>query len=709
MNISNFDQKIKQIINENSGKGEIRVDCFCEGNQKDTLSVNTETGVYNCFRCGAKGNALKSGYSDNSEKSAQKKAKYMLDNSYNVNGFAYLEKKQIKACEGVKGYTDKGGNKMILIPVLNKEGILKGIQKIYENGDKRFVKGTEKNGGFFRINGNENGKVCLSEGYATGYSIYEATGNTVYVTFDAGNISHVLDSIHKDYSEIVICADNDHKAEDNPGKNKAIKAALKYDNVKIVYPVGIQGSDFNDMMIEKGLDAVKESLSQAKRPDKSELPKKTENQNYDLINNAVKELNQKHAVIMIGGKCLIMNEIIDPVFDRPDITFSNVSDFKNFYSNQFIENEESEKKLSLASLWLKSKNRRQYKALTFDPSKEPGDTKEGFYNLWRGLDIKPKKGKWEYFENHLHEVIADGDEKIFHWVKSWVARIVQCPGGERPGTAIVLRGKQGTGKDAFAQWIGRLFGVHFLHIANQKQLTGKFNNHLKNALLVFCDEGFWAGDKAAAGVLKSMITDPFVMIEPKGKDAFSVKNHINLIMASNEKWVVPAGLEERRFAVLDVSDIFRNNHDYFDKLHKEMNNGGLQAMLYDLLEYDISGVNLREIPKTPALLEQKINSMSVIQKYWYSKITEGDEAFFEKWHSTQDLYNDFILFCEKIGHKSYRPIDADFFKQLKQVCDIQQSRVKNAMGIRERGYHVPCLHDCREFFKKCLEMEIDFS
>ena len=57
---------------------------------------------------------------------------------------------------------------------------------------------------------------------------------------------------------------------------------------------------------------------------------------YDKRTAAVEELNQIHAVIMIGGTCRILNEFTDPTWNRPEINFSTVNDFYNRYSNRKI-------------------------------------------------------------------------------------------------------------------------------------------------------------------------------------------------------------------------------------------------------------------------------------------------------------------------------------------------------------------------------------
>ena len=84
-------------------------------------------------------------------------------------------------------------------------------------------------------------------------------------------------------------------------------------------------------------------------------------------------------------------------------------------------------------------------------------------------------------------------------------------------------------------------------------------------------------------MLKALITEPFLTIEAKYQNAIQMPNFVHLMMASNEEWVVPAGLEARRFFVLEVSPDRANDHAYFAALWSEMANGGYEAMLHDLV------------------------------------------------------------------------------------------------------------------------------
>ena len=84
---------------------------------------------------------------------------------------------------------------------------------------------------------------------------------------------------------------------------------------------------------------------------------------------------------------------------------------------------------------------------------------------------------------------------------------------------------------------------------------------------------------------------------------------LQILLASNEKWVVPAGQDERRYFILDVSRSRVSDKAYFNKLWGQLENGGYEAMLYDLLARDISKFEHRYAPVTSGLMEQKKLSM----------------------------------------------------------------------------------------------------
>lgn len=427
------------------------------------------------------------------------------------------------------------------------------------------------------------------------------------------------------------------------------------------------------------------------------------------VQQHIENLNRQHAVIMLGGRCLILNQIHDPTFNRPDITFSSVQDFKNFYANKRVSiqsDDKSKKLVSLAKLWLESSKRKQYQGLCFNPGQHPPN---GFYNLWRGFAVQPKAGDCSLWKELLWEVGCCGSEVLYDWVMDWYADLLQNSGGERSGTSLVFIGPRGTGKGTLQAPFRQILGPHFLHITNQNQLTGRFNNHLKDALMVFADEAFWAGDKAAEGVLKGMITEPYVMVEPKGKDAFAVKNHLRLVIASNESWVIPAGLEERRFLVLDISDKYQQDTDHFGTIHNQLNNGGTEALLHELLNRKITS-NLRKAPKTEGLLNQIEHSMDSVTRFWYGRLEEGslrpNHADWEHEIVTQSLYADYIEFCRTLNVR--HPVANNIFtKKLKRLCLIHNGR--ETTGQRKPTLQFGTLRQCRQDFERIVGMNVSWN
>jgi hypothetical protein len=141
--------------------------------------------------------------------------------------------------------------------------------------------------------------------------------------------------------------------------------------------------------------------------------------------------------------------------------------------------------------------------------------------------------------------------------------------------------------------------------------------------LLFADESYWPGDKSAEGNLKRLITEPTLAIEAKNRDLVMVANMLDVIIVSNEDWIVPAGEHERRFAVNDVAETHIQDRHWFEPLYAQLENGGYAAMLHDLLRRDIKRWHPRHFPKTAALLEQQRLSVDPLDAWWVELLEGG--------------------------------------------------------------------------------------
>jgi hypothetical protein len=66
------------------------------------------------------------------------------------------------------------------------------------------------------------------------------------------------------------------------------------------------------------------------------------------------------------------------------------------------------------------------------------------------------------------------------------------------------------------------------------------------------------------------------------------------------------------------------DHGYFRAIVDQLNSGGREALLHHLLNFDLSTVNLRVVPKTMALLEQKLESLRPEEKWWLDTLMRGE-------------------------------------------------------------------------------------
>ena len=370
--------------------------------------------------------------------------------------------------------------------------------------------------------------------------------------------------------------------------------------------------------------------------------------------------------------------------------------------NEYVEAPETDgmgaKRVPVASYWLSHPQRRQYpNGIALLPGKK---APPGVYNLWAGLAVQPAAGDAGPAVRHIHEVICGGDRALTTYLIQLMARYVQGP-DLAAEVAVVLRGGRGTGKGTFARWLLTIFGGHSLHVLHSRHLVGNFNAHLRGCLLLFADEAFFAGDRQGADVLKGLITEPTIAIERKGVDVFQVPNRLKIVMATNHDWAVPAGIDERRFFVLDVSDCHKQDHDYFAKLNAHMDNGGLAALLDYLLNLDISRFNPRAVPTTKALVEQKLLSLDALNQWLHDCLWRG--AMFEgetDWalaRSRNAVVRAFADFAREHGHRYANTSAEAVSKGIRKVLDIRDARPRKGDG-RERQWLFPALDDCRRQF-----------
>lgn len=421
----------------------------------------------------------------------------------------------------------------------------------------------------------------------------------------------------------------------------------------------------------------------------------------------IEEMNARHYVVLDNGFQVVTEEN-DPIFDgRVRYQRMSKSDFRSAYENSFVER--ADKLVTRADLWLKSPDRRTYKGIIFDPERNHA----GWLNLWRGWAIEAKPGDWSLLRELIRDVLTDGDAASFEYVLNWMAFMFQHP-GEVAEVAIAFRGAKGTGKGTLGRALAKLAGASGLHISSPGHLVGRFNSHLQNCVCLFADEAFWAGDKAGEAVLKQLVTEPTLTYEGKGRDAVMGKNHVHIVMASNNDWVVPAGMDgERRFAVFNVSERRRGDRDFFLALNRQLDEGGLGGLLLDMLARDIHDWHPRDsVPQTEALAEQIERSQSAEESWWDSLLDTGKLPNYlaeEAWNDgpievdKDELHADYAAHAKMLGA---RPTDKKgLAMKVMRKAGITKRQVSLSDGRRVWRWVLPQLEDARAIWAKSLRRD----
>ncbi len=181
----------------------------------------------------------------------------------------YLVAKGIKPDPGLrqnrKGY--------LIVPLRNAAGEIRSFQRIGPGGMKGLMKGAEKSGNFYIIEGSTTSLeatavVLVAEGYSTGRTVNQATGLPVVVGVDAGNLPAVASSLKAVLAgkQFVFVGEFD---SNGIGAAKAQEAASLVGGT-VVLPTfeprqraarrGTSRSDFNDLQRERGLAEVRAQL-----------------------------------------------------------------------------------------------------------------------------------------------------------------------------------------------------------------------------------------------------------------------------------------------------------------------------------------------------------------------------------------------------------------------------------------------------------------
>ena len=255
------------------------------------------------------------------------------------------------------------------------------------------------------------------------------------------------------------------------------------------------------------------------------------------------------------------------------------------------------KEVEFLKEWLKDPNRLCYERVDFIPN--TARCPKTVYNLFKGFEgakrsaevgVIPIAERDELIAPIIRqmELLCDGDAT---YNLKWMANLLQNP-DVKSDVSLFFRDKGGllfegggVGKDSIWDFFGsKILGSdYYLNMDNNAQMYGSFNSVFEGKLLVYVQEADSRNNHNNFDILKSSITKRTTTINKKHVAQYNVVDLSRWVFASNNINPLPIKQGDRRFAMYDVNPEFRNNQEYFSKLHACFNDKRTQAAFYQYL------------------------------------------------------------------------------------------------------------------------------
>jgi len=313
-----------------------------------------------------------------------------------------------------------------------------------------------------------------------------------------------------------------------------------------------------------------------------------------------------------------------------------------------------------------------------DTSKCPVDN----YNLWRKFDVE-KITEYEednlglkFILNHI-KILCNHQMEVYEYVLDFLAHMFQKP-QEKAGIFVLFISKQGTGKGLLFELLGNMLGNDkvFETPTPERDVWGSHNSRMMNSYLVNLEELKFLATKGSEGIFKNYITQPKMLINPKGKDQIEITSYHRFIGSMNpEDSDIPLKTVEgdRRNLLIRCSDETKGDVEYFNEFIKLINSKNLQKTFYNYLmkRPDADLFRSKKIPITEYQSDIKEAFECVVLKFIKDNILEN--TLFTKLYKSSDLYK---IFCQ---YKTEQGISFD----LSHTSFSLKIKNKNLEGLKK--------------------------
>ena len=298
----------------------------------------------------------------------------------------------------------------------------------------------------------------------------------------------------------------------------------------------------------------------------------------------------------------------------------------------------------------------------------------GFYDPI-GCNMIPHDPKYKAINQIPHEY-HPGAKSVGEEVENWLKFIVPCPDDRemllqyigysmtsdtRFQKMLILRGVGGSGKSTLISIMERIIGTENISHVSLKELSNRFFSYgLVGKLLNSCAD-LEISALEDTSVIKKLLGEDSMMVEAKGKDPISYKNHAKLIFSTNE---LPLVLSEktngfyRRLLILNMNNQpEKSRADFLDVLSNEVDY--LIMLSVDALRRAYQNGKITESEESAKSVQTLWNDSDTVEA-WLDECCERNQDSKEE---RGFLYQKYNQYCEVTERQSLTK--NGFFKALR--------------------------------------------
>lgn len=244
------------------------------------------------------------------------------------------------------------------------------------------------------------------------------------------------------------------------------------------------------------------------------------------------------------------------------------------------------------------------------------------YNLWvpyaADLDTAyiPKVSERDRVLRVL-KVLCNNEDTVYEYMLDWVAQLVQYPGTKT--TMPTFISKEGAGKGFFATVLTKMLGKRKILVTTNpgRDVWGNFNEQMAEAMVVILNEIEKRDTVDGKERLKAIITDPTMVINPKGKTPYEINSYHRVIGFTNNLDPMPVSESNRRNIIIRSSDELIGLKSYWSEMFGLLDDFDVIRTLFDYFKTrkDIDKFHTRTLPETEHSRELKEMSKSLYEQW----------------------------------------------------------------------------------------------